>query len=574
MHWKHPLARCLFIGLCGIHGLLFAQEYPRDYFRSPLDIPLKLSGTFGELRTNHFHSGLDIRTNSMEGLKVYATADGYISRIKVSAYGYGNALYIDHPNGFTTVYAHLRDFEDPIRSLAEKNHYDKQSFELDLVLYPDEIPVKKGQVIAYSGNTGGSGGPHLHFEVRDTKTEAVINPKHFGFSITDRTAPVFDFMEVVPYGPNARVNGSSNKRRFTALKSGQQFATGQRIEIAGSNYLQFRVWDKHDGNEFRNGIYRLLLLEDQDTLYHFTADRFEFNETRYANAVMDYQARMLNREQIYRCFQPSGNLLQLLRSKAPYHGLISIEAGSEKKLTAIASDFDGNSSSMQIHLIGVSPTAEISGPDKEVVRYSPLAAWSFTNEDVQLQMPANNLYDTINFIYQRTVKPYAMFSAVHSLHHARTPVHAAFDLALRHSGLADSLRSKTLMVNININQGRTATTGKWDGDWFRARVRGLGDYYLAVDTTPPVIKVINLRAGGTYQRGQQMRFTMSDNLAGIQSYALYLNDQWQKLVFDGKTASLTYTVHQNSPKGNLNLRLVVKDAVGNETTYSTKITII
>lgn len=568
------LARCLCIGLCCIQLSGAAQTYPANYFRSPLDIPLKLSGTFGELRTNHFHSGLDIRTNSVEGLSVYAAAEGHVSRIKVSAYGYGNAVYVDHPNGYTTVYAHLRDFDEPIASWVEKKHYEKKSFELDLVLYPNELPLSKGQRIAFSGNTGGSGGPHLHFEVRDTKTEAVINPRHFGFKVADAVAPVIDFVEVIPYNKTAQINGTRLPRKIALQRSsGNEYTTQALPEVLGPVYLQIKTWDKHTSNEFRNGVYQIILRHNDDTLYHFKADRFEFNETRYANAVMDYEARMLNKEQIYRCFKSSGNLLSMLPRHLP-SGLIQIPAGENRTFDITVTDFDGNTSSSKIQLRGASQVAatiqesQLAGITERVF---PGQAWHWHNDEVQLQMPANNLYDTLNFVYKRSVKPYAMFSSVHSLHDAQTPVHAFFELGIRQTGLVDSLRSKTVMVNININKGRIAAVGKWDGAWFRAKVRGLGDYYLAIDTTPPVIKNINARLEGNYSKGQQIRFVLSDNLAGLQSYDLYLGENWQKAVFDGKIATLSYTFTENSPKGNLPLRLVVKDAVGNVSTFQTQI---
>jgi len=573
MRLKAFLARCFTIGLCGMQLSVAAQTYPANYFRSPLDIPLKLSGTFGELRTNHFHSGLDIRTNSVEGLPIYAAAEGYISRIKVSAYGYGLALYVDHPNGYTTVYAHLRNFDQPIADWVEKKHYEKKSFELDIALYPGELPVTKGQRIAFSGNTGGSGGPHLHFEVRDTKSEAVINPRHFGFVVADQVAPVIDFVEVVPYNSQSQINGSRLPRKLPLNRSASNnYATTAVPEVFGPVYLQIKAWDKHSGNEFRNGIYQLVMRSGNDTLYHFRADRFEFDETRYANAVMDYEARMLQREQIYRCFRSSGNFLSMLPPQLPA-ALLQLSPGETKPIEITVRDFDGNSATMRLNLKGAD--GPVTGLQEIQTNYTerviPTRPWSWQNDEVQLSMPAKNLYDTLNFVYRRSIKPYAMFSSVHSLHHPGVPVHASYDLAIKHTGLVDSLRSKTVLVNININKGRSATTGKWDGPWFRSKVRGLGDFYLAVDTISPSIKVTALRAGGTYGKGQQIRFVLADNLSGLQSYNLYLGDSWQKAEYDGKTATLSYTFTENSPKGNLILRLVVKDAVGNETTYQSEI---
>lgn len=573
MRFIPSLARCFAIGLCGIQLSASGQNYPSNYFRSPLDIPLKLSGTFGELRTNHFHSGLDIRTNSVEGLPVYAAAEGHVSRIKISAYGYGNAIYIDHPNGYTTLYAHLRDFDEPIASWIEQKHYEKKSFELDISLFPNELPVSKGQRIAFSGNTGGSGGPHLHFEVRDTKTEAVINPRHFGFRVADDVAPVIDFVELVPYGATAQIGGSRLPRKIALQRANGQYIGQAQPEILGPVYLQVKTWDKHSGNEFRNGVYQIVLRQGNDTLYHYKADRFEFNETRYANAVMDYEARMLNKEQIYRCFKSAGNLLSMLPRNAPT-GLIQIPAGETRTYDLLVTDFDGNAAQAKVQMRGAQQAQanlQESTVSNITERVLPQQAWTWQNDEVQLQMPANNLYDTLNFIYKRSVKPYAMFSSVHSIHDASVPVHAFYDLAIRQTGLIDSLRSKTLLVNININKGRSAFTGKWDGPWFRAKVRGLGDFYLAIDTIAPTIKNVNVRQEGSYSKGQQIRFVLSDNLAGLQSYDLFLGDTWQKAIFDGKTATLSYTFSQKSPKGNLPLRLVVKDAVGNTTSFQTQI---
>lgn len=573
MRFTAFLARCFTIGLCGMQLSVAAQTYPNQYFRSPLDIPLKLSGTFGELRTNHFHSGLDIRTNSVEGLPVYAAAEGHVSRIKVSAYGYGLALYVDHPNGYTTVYAHLRNFDQPIAEWVEKKHQEKKSFELDIALYPGELPVTKGQRIAFSGNTGGSGGPHLHFEVRDTKTEAVINPRHFGFKVNDQVAPVVDFIEVVPYGQYAQINGSRLPRKLPLKRSaGNNYAATSQPEVFGAVYLQIKTWDKHTGNEFRNGIYQLVMRSGNDTLYHFKADRFEFDETRYANAVMDYEARMLQREQVYRCFRSPGNFLSMLPLQLP-NGMIHLHAGETKPIEITVRDYDGNTATARLSLKGAEgPAASLQETHIAFTeRVIPTKPWNWQNDEVQLSMPAKNLYDTLNFVYRRSIKPYAMFSSVHSIHYPEVPVHASYDLAIKHTGLVDSLRAKTVLVNININKGRSATTGKWDGPWFRSKVRSLGDFYLSVDTTAPVIKVVALRAGGSYSKGQQIKFVLADNLAGLQSYNLYLGDVWQNAAFDGKTATLSYSFTENSPKGNLILRLVVKDAVGNETIYQTEI---
>src|SRR5574343_176058 len=193
-----------FLWVCGLSA---QTTYPQDYFRSPLDIPLNLSGNFGELRTNHFHTGIDIKTEQREGLKIYAAAEGYVSRIKVSPVGYGYALYITHPNGYTTLYGHLKSYAPKIDEYVKRNQYLLKSFSVDLFPTPEELPVTKGEVVALSGNTGGSGGPHLHFEVRETASEKLLNPMLFGFQIADKIPPTVMGIWIVPMNDTSTVNG-------------------------------------------------------------------------------------------------------------------------------------------------------------------------------------------------------------------------------------------------------------------------------------------------------------------------------------------------------------------------------
>ena len=193
------------------------SPYPQNYFMSPLDITLVLSGSFAELRSNHFHSGLDIKTKGKVGFKTYASAEGYVSRIKISRYGYGKALYITHPNGYTTVYAHLQKFAPKIEAYVKKQQYKKETFELELFPKAEELKISSKEVIAYTGNTGGSGGPHLHFEIIDQQ-ERPINPMLFGFDIKDTTKPVVHELYGYPLSEGSHINGETSRVKIRIIK--------------------------------------------------------------------------------------------------------------------------------------------------------------------------------------------------------------------------------------------------------------------------------------------------------------------------------------------------------------------
>lgn len=565
----------LWVGLALPYAALKAQNYPKGYFRNPLDLPIKLSGTFGELRTNHFHSGLDIRTESKEGYKVYAIADGHVSRVKVSAYGYGLAVYIDHPNGYTSVYAHLQQFQGALADWVRAKHYEKEAFEIDLSLKPGELPVRKNDIIALSGNTGGSGGPHLHFELRNTKTEAIINPQLFGYEVPDQVAPLFSFVELVPHGKGAQINGSGNNKKMWAqkTKSGYQLVP-QRIDAWGSFYVQSRVADKHDGNGFNNGIYQLILLADGDTIYHFKADAFEFNETRYANSVMDYERRMLQRESIYRCMKEPGNRVSLL-PRVKNDGTLSIAPGDSLQFEIIATDFNGNASRLYWKMRGATErTFELSATVPTGERLTPDKAVNLIKDELRLSMPAWNFYDTLDLQYKRSIRPALTYSAVHSIHTPKVPVHGFYQVAIKHTGLPDSLRPYTVLVGIGLGGSRTAATGSWKGDFFEARVRTFGDFYLAVDTVLPSVVAVNHKSGKAYRAGQKLNFRIGDNLSGLDSYDVFIDGKWEYHEFDGKSATLSIPLQKSFESGNHTLDIVVKDAVGNTRNFQTNFKIL
>lgn len=292
-----------------ITALAQAQsKIPSDFFQNPLNVDLVLSGTFGELRSNHFHSGMDIKTQQREGLPVVAAGDGYVSRINIQHYGYGKALYIQHPNGYTTVYGHLQKFSPEIEAYIKKKQYANETYEIEDFPKEGELKVTSGQLVAMSGNTGGSGGPHLHFEIRDGQ-QRPMNPHLFGIELKDTQAPTVNSLWVYPLGEDAHVNGSGNRQRvkLTPLKDGSFKA--EQLNACGEIGFGVNTTDKLDGAANNNGIYKIDATLNGDSIFQLSFDRFSFSETRHLNQLIDYEYYSNNKSRITRLYvQPSNPL--------------------------------------------------------------------------------------------------------------------------------------------------------------------------------------------------------------------------------------------------------------------------
>ena len=304
--------------------VIFAQ-YPKDYFRSPLDIPINLSGTFGELRPNHFHSGLDIRTNNVEGLPVYAAADGIIIRIKVSTFGYGKALYIAHPNGYTTVYGHLQKFSDKIEAYVKEQQYKQKSYEVEL--YPSTLKVSKSDIIALSGNSGGSGGPHLHFEFRDTATEKIINPMAFGMSklIKDEMNPVISSLMVYPANDSTSVNKSKAPVSLSLQKQVDGTFLASKVYARGKIGFALNSYDLSTNSYNKNGIYKVATYINGSPNFKYEFDSFSFDESKHINYFIDFNRYKKLKQRFQKLFIKESYPLSLVSGNAK-NGFLDIKS--------------------------------------------------------------------------------------------------------------------------------------------------------------------------------------------------------------------------------------------------------
>lgn len=550
---------------------LQAQErYPKDYFRSPLDIPLALSGNFGELRSNHFHSGLDFKTGGVEGKQVFAAADGYVSRIKISAYGYGYAIYITHPNGFTTLYGHLQSYQGEIATYVRNRQRTLERFEVDLYLYPKELPVKKGQVIALSGNSGSSGGPHLHFEIRDSKTEEIINPEFFGFNILDDVPPLISAINLYPYHEASRINHSVRNQRFVAIAKDGKYTLGNQLPlVAGPFLLGIATFDKHNNNHNFNGVYSINVKENGKSVFYVRFDRFEFAESRYANAFMDYDLKQRTGQYVFICRKSTGNNFQKGTAGATNY-IANVTPDSVYDYEITVADAKGNTSTINFKVRGGNPAPQIeSSTARNMDLKYPQIKNFFSGDGLKLEFPLGCFYDTLDFEHSVETKSENPFSDIHKIHHYTTPVHLYYGISMRGT-VPDSLKPFTLLVSEQKKGQKSFIKGSWSGNNFNARTRAFGTYYLDIDTVPPKITALNIAEMSEFKAGQSIRIRIGDNKSGVDYYRAEINGTWFLMEFDGKSGTLKGLIESSLPNGTHSFSLIVRDVIGNTSRLNLK----
>jgi len=549
--------------LTNAQQIFSTNKYPITDFRQPLDIaPPALAGSFGEIRGNHFHSGVDFRTNQREGYPIYAVADGYISRLRVQNSGFGQALYVNHPNGFTSVYGHLQRFAPKIATVVKNLEYEKKSFEIDE--FPDAtlIPVHKGEIIAWSGNRGSSGGPHLHFEIRDTKTEETINPQFFGINIPDNIPPVIHGLYV--YRLNGKpFNESTPKQAIAITGANGNYKTTAPISLTGEVGFGIATTDRHNGLSGTNGVYSIQLEVDGKIVYTSALERFGFDNSKAINAHIDYPAYLTTKRSIQKSFVEPGNPLKIY-SGLVNSGKINFNDGAVHQLRYTITDSKGNSSVLPFTVnAGSAPIVSPIIPAGTIFPYNRVN--KFNSDDVTITFPSGTLYSDLNFIYKKLSKPAGnSWSAMYQIHNRYTPLHIGFDLWIKADHLPENLKSKALIVNSNgSSQG-----GNFDNGYVKANPKNFGNFYISIDTLAPKIIPVNISEGKSMVGLSKMIFKISDNLSGIKSFNGYIDSKWALMEFDTKTATLWHSFDERTPSGKHTLELVVADMKDNVKRYT------
>lgn len=521
--------------------LLFAQlsGAQERYYTDPLKIPLLLSASFAELRANHFHSGIDIKTQGTIGLPVYAVADGYVSRIAVSPSGFGNALYINHPNGTTSVYGHLDRFSPEITKYIRNLQYEKESFRIDVQVPAEVFPVKQGEEIAKSGNTGSSGGPHLHFEIRDTKTEEPLNPLDLGFSVTDNTPPKIFSLLVVPLSDTSHVDFQSNPKSYQVVyyDGSYHLKNNPAIPVYGELGFAIQANDYFDGTNNKCGINALSLNVNGETQFTFLLNRFSFDYTRYINSHIDYEEYIRSKRRYIKTWIDPGNLLPIYNYNLS-QGIV--KAGEKNYQVQISiTDSYGNKSTLEFNLDG--KYKEVHREHKkgsELMKYNEVNG--FEADDCSIEIPLGALYKDIDFSYSTKPTTTAFLSDFQYVGDKTVPLQKAARLKIRPRTCPPDLESKLVLVNVDSDNGTpVAVGGDYKNGWVETNVMSLGTYAVMADTLAPVITSLSIDSNGL-KESNRIRFRIRDDLSGIDKIVGLLDGKWALFEYDAKTATITH----------------------------------
>ncbi len=539
------------------------ENYPKDAFRSPMDIPLILAGTFGELRSNHFHAGIDIKTQQRQGLPIYAIGDGSVTRIKISHWGYGKAIYVAHPNGYTSVYGHLRKFSPSLEEYIKKIQYQKRSYEVEI--FPDygELKVAKGEVIAYSGNTGGSSGPHLHFEIRSSISEKPTNPLLYGYEVRDATNPSVLKLYGFPLSKDAQINQSQNKIQINFSKQKDGTFLADKVRAAGTIGFGFVGHDRQDMAANKNGVYSVQQLVNGKIYSDYSFEKFSFSETRYINTLIDYHHFGKYKQRIQKSFKSPGNRLSIYNT-LHNDGKIEVREGLSYNVELLIKDFEGNPVKLRIPVEGKKETIKKEREEKKTDYY--VIAKKPNNYDLgaaKVYFPSNTFYEDFYLDLEKgedTVK----------IHNNTVPAHRNFTITFDTSKYSENERKQLFIARLDKKLKPNYTSTYKRGGVFTARTRNLGTYTLAKDTVAPKIRTKNFKAKQWLNNYRYLSLYITDDLSGIDSYSATLNGEWILMEYEPKTKTITYNFDDVIlDKKQCELKVVVTDNVGNSSTLST-----
>jgi len=550
----------LLLLLC--YNITYSQVYPDVFSENPLEIDLNVNGSFGELRYNHFHSGIDFGTNRKTSIAIIAPKDGEIVRIQINEKGYGKTLYIKHPNGYTTVYAHLEAYGRKIQDFVKKNQYKEQKYAIEIFPLKNELVVKKGDLIGYVGNTGSSSGPHLHYEIRDTQTEEIINPLLFGLGskINDFEKPIINSLITYPISENSVVNGMNSALILSLTKQSNGVYIAEKVNAKGSIGFGVNTYDVMNNRYSKNGIYKIESFLNGTKNFEVIFDRFSFDETRKINLFIDYERLSQTKERVQKLFKSVNydlSLIKLIKN----NGEIEITEDDNFNYKIVISDFHENKTEINIP-ISYSSNEGITkskNENRNLKKIDSKRDYILTEENGTIEWSALTFYEDCELDIQFSENEIKLHKDIIPLDKNIT---IKFDLT----------NSKTNIEKAFIgleNKNNISYFHSWKKDsLISIRTKTLGTYKVIEDIEKPEINPISKLENNKFNVNDVLVFEVVDKISGIKEINGYINDQWVLFEYEYKNNQITHNLNDGIAKKGLNkLKIIVTDHVGNNITF-------
>jgi len=527
-------------------------------FHIPIDAPFDLSGTFGEYRSR-FHTGIDFKSRGVQGQKIFSIEEGYISRIEVNNYGYGKVIYIDHPNGYTSVYAHLKDFSSELDKFVKSEQYRLRKSTIKKFPKKGEIRVEKGQLIGYSGNTGGSFGPHLHFEIRDTKTQDALNPLMFNYEYLDNERPIIRGLYLIDE-ENTLVSSLPLKKEIRKLNDSTY--TTNDIEFNQKTGLGIDIYDiQYKGLFNRNGVYRVDLLIDSLLVYSFKMDRIKFSQNHYRKIMYDYMSSIKNGKRVLKVYTPQNADLSFLKNN-DFNGILDPSEYIDNYISIRVSDWNKNSSYLNFRIKGSESKDDIKSYDGIEI---------LTNQDYEINKNSSVIEIKRNTFYKDLLLNMSYKDDTLDLGEDKDPFRKSMIIKLP-LVISDTLELRQSFIGKIKDEKITYISSRKDDSYIYANTSSLGKYIISRDTIKPEIKPINFKQNSNISNRSSIRLRLKDEMSGIKSYNAHLNGKWALFEYEPKSNLIFHKISDNIINEGENILIInYQDGVGNKGVYKATI---
>ena len=527
-------------------------------FHTPIDAPFDLSGTFGEFRSR-FHTGIDFKSRGVQGQKIFSIEDGYISRIEVNNYGYGKVIYIDHLNGFTSVYAHLKNFNPELDEYIKSELYKSKRNSIKKFPKTNQLRINKGEVIGYSGNTGRSFGPHLHFEIRDTKSQDAINPLMFNYTYKDDERPIIRGLYIINEN-NSLVRNSPIRKKVKKINDSTY--TVDDFEYNGKIGIGLDIYDIQYKNLYnQNGVYKVELFIDSILKYSYKMDKIQFSENHYKKIMYDYLSLAQKNKKVLKIYTPRNSDLSFLKNNK-FNGIINSDSIRDNSLLVRVSDWNGNSSSIKFNL---------KANDSISRRSSYNGIEILTNQNYTLNKNSSIIEIGKNTFYDDLLMNISYQSDTLNLGKEKDPFRSSIRIKLPHK-ISDTLELRQSFVGKIINGKISYISSKKNKSYIYANTSSLGEYIISKDTLKPDIKPINFKNNSNIKVKNTLKLRLKDDLSGIKNYSSYFNGNWALFEYEPKSNMIFHNLSDGIIKdGENKLIIIYEDGVGNKGVYQTKV---